>query len=195
MRLRYLILPSRPPPILCGAAPGRPVPKHSLVDRWKEYRWQVDTRRYEFDLRHPRLRWLPVLIAFTFVGSTSAAIVLNGAALTPGVNRYLIGLLVVDCGMVAVEVMAWLIGRKLWREDRDFRYVGVVVGFASLPVWGSVEATCVSHLIPTFTGSTVCSVSSGLSWLAVLWLITIPSLVVLNDFRRFLNGLPSRAAP
>jgi len=161
------------------------VPARSFGETWKDYRWAVDTRRYHFDLRHPRLRWMPALIAFTFVGTTATAIVLNGAVLSRGIDTYLLGLMVVDGGMVAVEVMAWLIGRKLWREDHDPRYVGVVVGFASLPVWGSVEAFCVSRLIPSFSSSDVCAASSGLSWAAVLWLIAIPTLVVLFDFRRF----------
>ncbi|HEX9341065.1 MAG TPA: hypothetical protein VF992_07855 [Thermoplasmata archaeon] len=129
---------------------------------------------------------MPVLIAFTFVGTTATAIVLNGASLSRGLKTYLLGLLVVDGGMVAVEVMAWLIGRKLWREDRDFRYVGIVVGFASLPVWGSVEALCVSWMIPVLSESNVCAVSGGLSWAAFVWLVTIPNLAVLLDFRRFL---------
>ena len=162
------------------------MPNRSLVDWWREYRFAVDTRRYEFDLRHPRLRWMPALIAFTFVGATATGIVLNAASISPGIDNYLFGLVVIDCGMVGVEVMAWLIGRKLWREDRDIRYIGVVVGFASLPVWGSVEAVCVSYLIPGFSQSDVCQVSSGLSWVAVAWLIAVPLLLALFDFRWFL---------
>ena len=160
--------------------------RRSLVQKWRDYRFHVDTRRYEFDLRHPRLRWMPLLIAFTFVATTATGIVLNTASVSPGINHYLLGLVAVSCGMVAVEVMAGLIGRKLWREDRDLRYIGVVVGFASLPVWGSIEATCVSYLIPDFSRSGVCRASPGLSWVAVAWLIAIPLLLALVDFRWFL---------
>src|SRR5205823_14549369 len=132
------------------------------------------------------LRWLPLLIGASFVAAPATGVVLKAVSVSPGSNLCLLGLGAASCGMVAVGVLAGLSGRKLWREDRDLRYIGVVVGFASLAVWGSIEATCVSYLIPDFSRSGVCRASPGLSWVAVAWLIAIPLLLALVDFRWFL---------
>lgn len=159
--------------------------RKSFRESWRAYAFYRDTQRYEFDLRHARLRWFPALIAFTMVGTTGLALVLNAAALSPGVNTYLLALLVADTGMAFVEGMAVLIGRRLWKEDRDARYLGVAVGFAAMPAWGGLEALCVSYFIPALSTHAVCKATGGVLVFAFVWLIGVPVLVTLLDYRAY----------
>ena len=126
------------------------------------------------------------MIIATLVGVLALSGGLSFANPSAKVYGYAISLVLIDVGMVFIAALFVIAGRPLWREDRDLRYIGVVVGFASLPVWGSIEATCVSYLIPDFSRSGVCRASPGLSWVAVAWLIAIPLLLALVDFRWFL---------
>jgi len=159
--------------------------RKSFREKWRAYAFYRDTRRYEFDLRHARLRWSPVLIAIAMVGTTGLALVLNAAVLSPGVNTYLLALLVADTGMALVEGMAVLIGRRLWKEDRDARYLGIAVGFAAMPAWGGLEALCVSYFVPALSTHAVCQATGGVLVFAFAWLIGVPVLVTLLDYRGY----------
>ena len=159
--------------------------RKSFPEAWRAYAFYRDTRRYEFDQRHPRLRWFPAIIAITMVATTGIALVLSAAVLSPGMNTYLFALVVADAGMVAIESMAVLIGRRLWKEDRDARYLGIAVGFAALPVWGGLEALCVSYLIPALSLHAVCLSTAGFLGFAFSWLIGVPVAVTLVDFRHY----------
>ncbi len=159
---------------------------------WDDYAWFRDSSRYHFDERHPELRWFPWLIAFSFVSVTAIALGFNFGNPLAQVSGYLLGLVMVDFGMTAVAVMAWIIGKPLWREDADPRYLATAIGFAGLPVWGVLDTICVVSVIPEFSQSVVCAVVPDLSWIAVLWLIILPVSAVLYDFLVYLRN--ARAA-
>lgn len=140
-----------------------------------------------FDQRHPNLQWLPNVIAILFVGVTGTALAWNFVSPTAGLSGYLLGLVTVDFGMAAVAVLAWMIGRKLWREDHDPRYLAAAIGFAGLPVWGVFETLCVSYLIPALSFSLACTYSTDYAYGAVAWLIGVPLGSVLWDFWGYLE--------
>ncbi len=114
------------------------------------------------------------------------------------VSGYLLGLVSVDFGMTAVAVLAWYIGRKLWREDADPRYLATAIGFAGLPVWGVLQTFCITAIIPEWTLSEACVVVPNLEWVAILWLMVLPVGSIFVDFGIFLrstrNLSPRRAA-
>ena len=141
----------------------------------------------EFDRRHPNLQWLPNVIAILFLGVTGTALAMNFVSPTAGLSGYLLGLVTVDFGMVAVAVMAWIIGRKLWREDHDPRYLAAAIGFAGLPVWGVFETVCVSYMIPALSLSLACTFSTDYAYIAIAWLILVPLGSVLWDFWVYLE--------
>ncbi len=125
---------------------------------------------------------------FAFVGVSVVAIGLNFGNPLARVSGYLLGLVIVDVGMTAVAVLSWIIGRKLWREDADPRYLAVAIGFAGLPVWGVLQTLCVSFMLPDLSLSQVCALVPELSWVPVLWLVLLPVGSLLVDFRLFLKN-------
>ncbi len=145
-----------------------------------------------FDDRHPEYRWFPWLIMFAFVGVTVTALAVNFSNPLTQISGYLLGLVTVDFGMATVATLAWLMGRLLWREDADPRYLAAAIGFAGLPVWGVLETVCITGLIPPFSESEACLLIPNLSWVAVLWLAAVPVASILIDFRTFLRTLPAR---
>ncbi len=104
------------------------------------------------------------------------------------VSGYLLGLVMVDFGMTAVAVLAWMIGKPLWREVADPRYLAIAIGFAGLPVWGVLDTVCVVSIIPEFSRSVVCAVTPDLSWVPVLWLLALPVASVFYDFLVYLRS-------
>jgi hypothetical protein len=155
--------------------------------RWEAYRWHVYRRRSVFDRQHYFLQWVPFASVLTFLLSTALALIISTARIDSGILSYLHGLLILGAGMVAVEIMGLLVGHAMWREQRDFRYLAFAIAFVSLPTWGALEGVCRSGLIPDLSGSAVCTVSAPLGALAVGWLITVPIVAVLLDFRRYVR--------
>jgi hypothetical protein len=159
---------------------------------WADYAWYRDTHRLHFDDRHPRLRWFPWIIALSFASVTMVALALNFTNPLTQVSGYLMGLVIVDFGMAAVAVLAWIIGRPLWREDADPRYLAAAIGFAGLPVWGVLQTLCITFILPPLSLSQVCVVAPDMAWVAVLWLAALPMGSILLDFVAFLRGANAR---
>ncbi len=135
-----------------------------------------------------------MVIAIGFVAVTGIALAVNFMNPAAGLGGVLLSLVSIDFGMAAVAVMAWILGRKLWREQHDPRYLGAAIGFASLPVWGVLDSLCVSFVIPAFSFNGVCTLIPGLSWIAVLVLIVVPLSTILMDFRWYLLQAQREAA-
>ncbi|HEY7589193.1 MAG TPA: hypothetical protein VIB49_10680 [Thermoplasmata archaeon] len=168
-----------------------PIPlarRRTLRKKWSDYAWYRDTQRFHFDGRHPRLRWFPYAILLSFVTVTGIALVFNFANPLEGISGYLLSLVLVDFGMAFVAVLAWILGRRLWAEDRDARYLAAAIGFAGLPVWGVLQTLCITFVIPELSLSEVCALAPDFSWLAALWLMAVPGTAILLDFRKHLRG-------
>jgi hypothetical protein len=138
-----------------------------------------------FDERHPRLRWFPIVIAFAFVAVTGVALGLSSIKQGAGLGGFLQGLVTIDFGMAAVASLSWIVGRKRWREEHDPRYLGAAIGFAALPVWGVLDALCLSFIIPAWSLNDACVPIPELSWLAILVLVVVPISAVVMDFRSY----------
>ena len=162
--------------------------RRTLRELWSDYSWFRDTSRYHFDQRHPSLRWFPWIIVISFVSVSAVALGFNFGNPLAQVSGYLLGLVIVDFGMTAVAVLAWIIGRPLWREDADPRYLATAIGFAGLPVWGVFQTLCVTFVIPELSLSEACVVVPNLSWIAILWLVALPVGATLADFLGYLRA-------
>ncbi len=172
--------------------------RRTLRQRYSDYSWYRDASRFHFDERHPELKWFPWIIVFAFVGVSALALGFNFGNPLAQVSGYLLGLVSVDFGMTAVAVLAWIIGKPLWREDTDPRYLATAIGFAGLPVWGVLQTLCFVYLIPEFSASVACIVIPNLSWVPLLWLVVLPVGSIFMDFggylRRNPNPVKNRAA-
>jgi hypothetical protein len=149
-----------------------------------------------FDERHARFRWFPWAIALCFILVSGVALTFNFGNPLVGLSGYLLGLVVVDVGFAAIVVLAWLMGRRLWREDQDPRYLAASIGFAGLPIWTGVQTVCITYVFPALSLSDACLLMPSLAWVAVLWLLALPVAGVFADFYAFLGGgLPPIEAP
>ena len=162
--------------------------RKTLRQKWHDYAWFRSTRRLDFDDRHPDLRWFPTIIALAFVTVTGVAVGLNYMRPGSGLGGYLQSLVAIDFGMAAVAALSWILGRALWREDHDHRYLWAAIGFAALPVWGVLETLCVTFMIPAFSTHEACMIIPDSSWIAILVLFVVPFVAVLVDFRGYLIG-------
>ncbi len=180
--------------VLYGYRRGKDLARRrTLRKKWSDYAWYRDLSRFHFDERHPELKWFPWIIVFSFVGVSAVAIGFNFGNPLAQVSGYLLGLVSVDFGMTAVAVLAWIMGKPLWREDADPRYLAVAIGFAGLPVWGVLQTLCFTFLIPQFSLSVACVAIPQLSWLPILWLVALPVSSILVDFNSFLRNHPDPA--
>lgn len=125
---------------------------------------------------------------FAFVGVAAVALGFNFGNPLAQVSGYLLGLVSVDFGMTAVAVLAWIMGKPLWREDADPRYLAVAIGFAGLPVWGVLQTLCLTFLIPELSVSVACTAVPNLSWLPILWLVALPVGSLFLDFVVYLRS-------
>ena len=165
--------------------------RRTLRQRWSDYAWFREGTRFQFDERHPDLKWFPWIIVFAFVGVSALVVGFNFGNPLAKVSGYLLGLVCVDFGMTAVAVLAWIIGRPLWREDADPRYLATAIGFAGLPVWGVLQTLCLVFIIPELSLSVACVVIPNLSWLPILWLIVLPVGSMAMDFLGYLRKNPN----
>lgn len=159
--------------------------RRTIRQKWRDYAYSRDSHTLAFDDRHPRLRWFPMIIAFAFVAVTGVALGLSSITPGAGLGGFLQSLVTIDFGMAAVALLSWILGRKRWREEHDPRYLGAAIGFAALPVWGVLDALCLSFIIPAWSLNDACGTIPGLSWLAVLILVVVPVSAVVMDFRRY----------
>ncbi len=130
-----------------------------------------------------------------FVSVAAIAMGFNFGNPLAQVSGYLLALVCIDFGMAAVAVLAWIMGRQLWREDDDPRYLAAAIGFAGLPVWGVLQTVCVTFVIPELSLSEACFVIPGLSWLPVLWLVALPVGSIVVDFGLFLRRRTESSPP
>jgi hypothetical protein len=168
--------------------------RKTLREKWRAYTWSRESRTLAFDGRHPQLRWFPTFIAISFVAVTGVALGVNYMRPGAGLGGFLLSLVTIDFGMAAVAVLSWILGRKLWREEHDPRYLAAAIGFAALPVWGVLDSLCISFVMPALSLNDVCTAIPGAAWLAILVLIVVPLAAILIDFRWYLAEQRHEAA-